>query len=157
MKAIILLVILLSNIILISNSEVECDGTKIEHCSKCNTGDVSDSCASCDDKHFLFFNDLLCIPCNDSTYGQIGCEGNCDGSDYVDTRFAFCEKGGCAEGYYNLNGICTNCSIGSPFCKKCTYEVQENETDGNFICHECISNEYRKHSASFVLILYEHS
>ena len=72
MKVTILLVILLSNIILTSNSEVECNGTTTEHCSKCSTGDDSDSCSSCDDKHFLFFNNLLCIPCNDSTYGQIG-------------------------------------------------------------------------------------
>lgn len=146
MKVTILLVILLSNIILTSNSEVECNGTTTEHCSKCSTGDDSDSCSSCDDKHFLFFNNLFCVPCNDSTYGQIGCEGNCDGSDYVDTRFAFCEKGGCAEGYYNLNGICMNCSVGSPACKKCTYEVQENETHGNFICEECENNEYRINS-----------
>ena len=58
------------------------------------------------------------------------------------TRYAFCEEGGCAEGYYNLNGICTNCSMGSKNCKKCTYEVSEQKTDGDFICHECESNEY---------------
>ena len=142
MKTNLLLVLFLSNIILISNSEVECDGNVINHCSKCKTGDDSDTCTICDDKYFLFFNDLLCIPCNDPTYGQIACEGNCDGSNFVDARLPFCEKGGCAEGYYNLNGICTECSVGSPWCKKCTYEAQENETDGQFICLECESSEY---------------
>ena len=49
----------------------------------------------------------------------------CDGTNFMTTRFPFCDKEGCAEGYYNLNGICTNCSMGSENCKKCTYEVNE--------------------------------
>ena len=142
MKAVFLLVLFLSNLIFRSSSEVECDGTIIEHCSKCSTGDDSDACATCDDYYFPFLSDLYCLPCNDSIYGQTGCKGKCNGTNYIDTRFAFCEKESCAEGYYNLNGICTNCSIGSPHCKNCTYEVSEQETNGTFICHECESNEY---------------
>ena len=142
MKAVFSLLLFLSNLIFISNSEVECDGTILEHCSKCSTGDDSDACATCDDYYFPFLSDLYCLPCNDSIYGQIGCKGKCDGTNYIDTRFAFCEKEGCAEGYYNLNGICTNCSMGSPHCKNCTYSVSEQETNGPFICHECESNEY---------------
>jgi hypothetical protein len=87
----------------------------------------------------LYYSDNLCIPCNDSFYGQIGCEGNCDGSEYEKSKFAFCEEKGCKEGYYNLNGFCFNCSDGSPGCSKCTYEAQSD----NFICNECINNEYR--------------
>ena len=142
MKAIFLLLLFLLNLIFISSSEVECEGTIIEHCSKCSTGDDSDACATCDDYYFPFFSDLYCLPCNDSIYGQTACEKKCNGTNYITTRFPFCEKEGCAEGYFNLNGICTNCSTGSPNCKDCTYEVSEQETNGNFICHECESNEY---------------
>ena len=124
------------------------DGTKcgeevIAHCTKCNEDENSDSCEKCEEKYFPFFKDLLCLPCNDSTYGQIGCQGNCDGSNYVETRFAFCEEGGCKEGYYNLNGIYIKCSEVSDFCINCTYEVQEESTKGNFICHQCEDNTYR--------------
>ena len=143
MKPTFLILLFLSNLIFKSNSDVECDGTVIEHCSKCSTGDDSDACATCEDYYFPFLSDLYCLPCNDSIYGQAGCKGKCNGTNYITTRFAFCESGGCAEGYYNLNGICTNCSIGSPNCKNCTYEVSEQETIGHFICHECESNEYK--------------
>ena len=135
--------ILLLNSILTAEYVRKCDGEIIEHCIKCNEGENSDSCETCEDKFFPFFNNLLCLPCNDSTYGQIGCQGNCNGSNYVETRFAFCEEGGCKEGYYNLNGICMKCSEGSDHCINCTYEVQEESTNGNFICHKCENNTYR--------------
>ena len=143
MKALLLLVFLLFNHIATSQDSAICDGKTINHCTKCNSGENSDGCAICENKYFPFFNNLLCLPCNDSIYGQIGCEGNCDGSNYVKTRNAFCEEGGCKEGFYNLNGICRNCSEGSPGCLKCTYEVQEGQTKEDFICHKCINNEYR--------------
>ena len=142
MKATSLLMLFLSNIIFISNSEVECDGTVIEHCSKCSTGENSDACSTCDDYYFPFLSDLYCLPCNDSIYGQIGCKGKCNGTNYINTRFAFCEKEGCAEGYYNINGSCIKCNMDLPNCKRCTYEISEQETNGSFICHECENNEY---------------
>ena len=92
--------------------------------------------------YFPFLSDFYCLPCNDSIYGQTGCEGKCNLSNYFTSKFPFCENEGCGEGYYNLNGICTNCSMGAPNCKNCTYEVSEQETNGNFVCHECESNEY---------------
>ena len=124
MKATLLLVFFLFNQISIYQDSI-CDGKAINHCTKCNSGENSDSCAICENKYFPFFNNLLCLPCNDSIYGQIGCEGNCDGSNYIKTRNVFCEEGGCKVGFYNLNGICRNCSEGSPGCLKCIYEVQE--------------------------------
>ena len=142
MRAKILFVLCLLNFAFTAKEVVECDGKIINHCKKCNSGENSDTCALCEDKYFSFFNDLLCLPCNDSTYGQIGCEGNCNGTDYINSRFISCEKGGCKEGYFNIEGICLNCSEGSPHCINCTYEVQEEATEGNFICHECESNEY---------------
>ena len=135
--------ILLLNIVLAAEYARKCGDEVIDHCTKCNTGENSDNCEKCEDKYFPFFNNLLCLPCNDSTYGQIGCQGNCDGSNYVETRFAFCEEGGCKGGYYNLNGICMKCSEGADHCINCTYEVQEESTNGNFICHQCENNTYR--------------
>ena len=143
MKVVLLFILFLSNIIIISNESLNCDGEIIDHCKKCNTGENSDSCAECEDKYFLFFNNLLCLPCNDLTYGQIGCDGNCDGSDYAQTRFAFCEIGKCKEGYSNYNGLCFECGINSPGCANCSYVVQESQTNGTFICHNCVSNEYK--------------
>ena len=142
-KVTLLLILALFNSIFPSREVFKCGEEVIDHCTKCNTGENSDSCEKCEDKYFPFFNDLLCLPCNDSTYGQIGCQGNCDGSNYVETRFAFCEKGGCKEGYYNLNGICMKCGKSSPNCINCTYEVQEESTEGNFICHQCENNTFR--------------
>ena len=143
MKAIILIILFLSNVIFVCNEASKCGGEVIDHCIKCNSGESSDSCLTCENKYFLFFNDLLCLPCDDSIYGQIGCKGNCDGTDYLETRNIFCDEGQCKEGFYYLNGICTNCSKESTGCSKCTYEIKENSTKGNFICEECESNEYK--------------
>lgn len=137
----IILVFFISNSF--SQDLINYNGSIIEHCSLYNSDENFNNCAKCESNYFLFFNDLLCIPCNDSTYGQIGCEGNCDSTNYINTRFAFCEKEGCKSGFYNLNGLCKNCSEGSPGCANCTYEVQEEETKLHFICHNCESNEYR--------------
>ena len=68
-------------------------------------------CEKCEDKHFLFFNNLLCLPCDDKYYGQIGCDGNCDSSRYENDRFVYYNDK-CKEGFYNLNGICFNCTKG---------------------------------------------
>ena len=115
----------------------------IEHCIECDPEENPDLCKKCEDKYFWFKDIKACIPCNDSIYGQIGCEGKCDGSNYKKTNFTFCEKGGCKKGYYNLNGLCIKCNVNSPGCSKCTYELKENEYEGNFTCHECESIEYK--------------
>jgi len=46
-------------------------------------------CEKCEDKHFLFFNNLLCLPCDDKYYGQIGCDGNCDSSRFENDRVVY--------------------------------------------------------------------
>lgn len=144
MKISLLLVPLLFNLLFASESTTICGGKVIDHCIKCFSGLNSDICELCEDKYFPIFNGLSCLPCNDSTYGQIGCEGKCDGSNYAQTKFAFCEKDGCKEGYYNLNlnGLCIKCSEGSPHCSKCTYEVNEIEATGKFVCQEWESEKY---------------
>ena len=120
---------------------MKCGDEVIENCHKCGTGDKKNTCAQCKDKHFPFFNDLFCIPCDDPLYGQVGCGGNCDATNYLDTRNIICEKDGCKEGYYNLNGFCIPCSTGSPECKRCSVTLNENNEE-EFKCLECINNNY---------------
>ena len=99
-----------------------CEGNIIDYCLECGNGIYSDRCAKCDNKTFSLAKGFICIKCDDEIYGNIGCEGNCDGSNYMERlRNVLCEENGCKEGYYNLDGICHQCSIGSDYCIKCTY------------------------------------
>ena len=118
---------------------LKCGEEEIENCVKCGTGDKANTCIECKEKHFLFFNNLYCIPCNDPLYGNIGCEGSCDATNYLNDRNIMCDK--CKEGFYNLNGICFNCTYGSPGCKSCTVEINGNN-EAEYICTECLNNEY---------------
>ena len=134
------LIFFLSTFFFISNEELQCEDEKIEYCTKCNTGDDSDSCSTCEDKYFPFFSDLLCYPCNDSLYGQEGCIGKCNSTNITYIRHALCEEGGCKEGFYYRDGNCNNCSLWQNGCTKCTYKKEENRTYGNIICQECESD-----------------
>ena len=142
MKERIIILFSLLNFIFVSPEYLECGDENIDNCIKCDEGKNSDTCSKCQPNHFLFFNNLLCLPCDDEIYGQVGCGGNCDGKRYNETGFAFCEENGCKEGYYNLNGICFSCLDVSPNCKKCSVEIGENETE-IFKCEECISKEFK--------------
>ena len=106
-------------ILLISVFGLQCGEQNIPLCTKCKTD--SEGCAKCEDKYFPFFNDLMCKKCDDATYGNIGCGGTCDGSNYIEKRNIICEENGCKEGFYDINGICFKCSYGSPNCSKCSY------------------------------------
>ena len=135
----ILILVLLSSTVF-SDGPVTCDGDTIEFCTNCNSekeGKDPDSCASCENKHFPFFFDLICLACNDPNFGQIGCIGNCDGSNFLETRQITCEKDKCKEGYYYDDGQCIQCDQYNHGCIKCSYKKEENETDFNFICTEC--------------------
>ena len=138
-----LLILFLFCSIIASDEPMNHDRGIIDHCKKYNRTENSTICLTCENKYFLYYSNNSCIPCNDSVLGQIRCEGNCDGSNYETTKFAFCEEGGCKKGYSNINGICFNCSYSSPGCSNCTFDIQENHTLGNFECHKCINNEYR--------------
>lgn len=131
--------------VLVNGQIKQCGLEPINNCQECSVNSEYDSCKLCKENHFSLMENLLCIPCNDTLYGQIGCKGNCDASDYSKTSFAFCDE--CIEGYYNLEGICLTCEDGSPGCKKCTYEPNEETPEGeekkNFKCQECISSEYK--------------
>ena len=128
---------------LFSNADVlKCGEEEIENCSKCGTGEKANTCIECKDKHFLFFHNLICLPCDHSIYGQVGCGGNCDATNYETTRNVLCNENDCKEGFYNLNGICFNCSVGLPNCKNCSITINGNE-DKIYICNECLNNEYK--------------
>ena len=119
-------------------NSVQCDGETIDKCTACNTGENSDSCSACEDKTFLFFHNLVCLPCNDSLYGQPGCGGKCNGTNFTEYGRISCEEGGCIEGYYrSYIGICRLCNSSYPHCSKCSYYQNEG-----FKCLECESDEY---------------
>ena len=125
---------------------LKCGDQQIKDCEKCGSGDASNTCIQCKDKHFLFFHNYYCLPCDDPLYGQTGCGGNCDGSRYNETRNVLCNENNCKEGYYNLNGICYSCSDGSYGCKKCIIELEDNVK--KYKCLECINNEFRLNANS---------
>ena len=75
MKANFLLLLVLFNFLLNPCHDLKCSEETIDHCTKCDAGENSDGCLTCEDKYFQFFNNLLCLLCNDSTYGQIAYVG----------------------------------------------------------------------------------
>ena len=101
----------------------------------------------CESEHFPILENLLCLPCNDSYYGQIGCKGECDSSDFSNSGFAYCQK--CKEGYYNIEGICHPCNEGSQGCAECTYKNEENDTNKIFKCKKCLNDEEYKLNDEF--------
>ena len=128
---------LLLNFIFVSNAGLKCENETIEHCTKCNSGEDTDTCSTCEDKYFPILSDYLCFPCNDSLLGQEGCIGKCNSTNYTYSRHIFCEEGGCKEGFFNENGRCYNCSQRMNGCKKCIYEKEVNSTYGSPKCLEC--------------------
>lgn len=124
---------------------LKCSSNTIENCIELGQNGNLTYCKKCKEKHFLFFHDLYCLPCDHKYYGQIGCGGNCNSSSYKLDRVVYCENK-CKEGYYYLNGFCFNCDKGSPGCKKCNVTETQNQNGQkayNYICQECLSNEYR--------------
>ena len=133
-------------ILIVNKSDfLKCGEENIENCIECGKGKESNTCAKCKDKYFPFFHNLYCVACDNSTYGQEGCGGNCDGSRFSTDRFAYCNKNDCKEGFYNLEGVCFRCSGSSYGCQKCRIQENENENEeSKFICEECLNNdEYR--------------
>ena len=99
MKAVILLFLFALIELIIPTKSLKCGDYEIENCISCNSTNKNETCGKCKDKHFLFFNDLLCLPCDHPYYGQFHCGGNCDGRKYIENRMPICEEGGCKEGY----------------------------------------------------------
>ena len=123
----------------------KCGEEQIDNCKECGKDEDANSCAICEPEHFPLLENLLCIPCDDSYLGQIGCKGECDSKDYSNSGFAYCQD--CKEGYYNLEGLCYKCEIGSPGCVKCTNEKEEGTENKRFKCLKCLNEEeYRINS-----------
>lgn len=126
------------------SKNLTCGDEYIEHCEKWGTGENIDSCEECEEKYFPFLSNVLCLPCDHSIYGQFGCGGKCSKGDYENERMVFCEENGCKKGYYNIEGICLQCSMTSDHCIDCTFLPNpENEEQKDFKCLECESNQYK--------------
>ena len=69
--------ILFLSLLIFHVNNLQCGVESIEHCLKCGTEENINSCETCEDKYFLFLDNVLCLPC-DSILGQPGCEGNCN-------------------------------------------------------------------------------
>ena len=138
-KVFLILLILIINLSNERADVMKCGEEQINNCKECGKGEESNSCAVCEVDHFLLLENLLCIPCTDPILGQVGCQGECDSSDYSTSGFAYCKE--CKEGYYNLEGLCHECEEGSPGCKECTYAYEETDENKRFKCQKCVNEE----------------
>ena len=136
MKEKFIITILILIIVLSFSFNLKCGEEEIEHCEECGEGNT---CIKCEDKHFLFFNNLLCLPCDHKYYGQKGCGGNCDGSKFKDNGLVLCEEDKCKKGYYYVNGICNECSNIINGCSDCFFDDDNQKP----VCNECISKEFK--------------
>ena len=87
-----LIQLLIFESLLIKLLAVQWGREEIEHCIKCGIGEYLESCSQCENKYFLFLNNLLCLPCDHDLYGNIGCGGNCDISKYKEINNIFVKK-----------------------------------------------------------------
>ena len=139
---ILILLSLIFNSFFIKANTLKCEDNQIENCKECGEGEESGSCGICEAGYFPLLENLLCIPCNDPIYGQVGCEGECDGEDYSNNGIAYCQK--CKDGYFNLEGICRSCDEESPGCLECNYNKDEDIIDKRFNCTKCLNDiEYK--------------
>ena len=110
-----LLIYILLDLLFIQSLALKCGEEEIKNCKRCGEDDQVNTCEECEDKYFLFMNNLYCMPCADPYYGQDGCEGNCIPFIKVNSHYIECNENDCIDGYYNLNGFCISCGLGSPW------------------------------------------
>ena len=110
MRPTLLMLLILSNLFIISKETVSCEGESIDQCTTCDSGEDSDSCAICEPGYFPFLGNYFCLACNDSSFGREGCIGNCDGTNFTSDKNVYCEDDACAEGYFHRNGACVKCT-----------------------------------------------
>ena len=139
-KLLVFFILLLSTSFI---SPLNCGEEQIDNCLQCNANQDEESCAQCEPNHFLFFHNLLCLPCDHKIYGNVGCRGGCTTPvNFQETRNINCDEQGCKETHYNVKGICTKCDFSSYFCNKCTYLPYGSDIK-TFTCTECINDEFK--------------
>ena len=138
-KALLILLVLLSNSFLVEASTITCGNNQIENCKECGKDDKSNSCGTCEAGYFPLLNNLFCIECNDPVNGQIGCKGDCINNNSSSSVLALCQD--CEEGYYNIDGLCLKCENKNPGCSSCTYEKNETTGWNKFKCLKCLNEE----------------
>ena len=69
---------------------IKCFSHTIKNCEKLDEN--KNQCTKCKDNHFLFFHNVYCLPCDDKNYGQVGCGGNCNSSEFENDRFVYVVK-----------------------------------------------------------------
>ena len=138
--------ILFLSLLIFQVNNLQCGVESIEHCLECGSGENINSCKTCEEKYFLFLDNVLCLPC-DSIHGQIGCDGNCNITKKNNMSFDRRCLGKCKEGYYYDINQCSLCSKGRSNCGKCQYDPplphDQNFDSQYFNCTECSSNQYK--------------
>ena len=127
-------------------NSLKCGEEEIENCLECGIDTNSNTCIKCQENHFLFFNDLYCLPCDDPIYGIQTCKGNCNITFYRNYNTLMCKENDCKEGYQNVEGKCKTCSDGLEGCKTCIIKPGSYAFYPSYKCSECISDEYKLNS-----------
>ena len=140
------LILILKSLLFISffikKNSLQCGETLINNCKECGKGEEINSCRICESGYFPLLENLFCLPCDDSLYGQEGCKGECDSSNFSSSGFVTCQE--CKEGYYNLEGKCLRCNFESPGCSDCSIEKETDSNNPKFKCKKCLNDvEYR--------------
>ena len=111
---------------------LKCQENEIENCIECKTGDNSDKCSLCEVKYFLALDGEVCIKCDDSYYGMVGCAGSC--TFMKELSNVKCQEDSCKTGYYEIvPGYCSICSLIDENCLECDYL----KTNSEFKCKKC--------------------
>ena len=85
-KTNILIVYFILSLLLYESNTLKCGEEQIENCEQCGTGKSANTCVKCKDKFFPVLSNLFCLACDDPLYGQVGCGGQCDASNYLNDR-----------------------------------------------------------------------
>ena len=136
--------IFLISLLIFSANSLQCGVENIENCLECDIGSKINSCRKCEDNYFLFLDNVLCLPCDDQKYGQIGCNGKCSSIIDYDSkqRDIYCLDD-CKEEYFKVNNICKPCSTGISNCRICEYDPPTGINNlANLKCTACSSNQY---------------
>ena len=115
-------------------------------CSKCDSNghfNKSDIC-ECNSDSFSRYG--KCYKCNDSNYGNIGCEPS-KGCTYLNYQLT-CNQ--CKNDFFEYMKECFSCSGEIEYCNKCSLDSNEQ-----FECEGCISNFIYNKEGKYCELHYE--